>query len=128
MMKTYDVRAASEEQLAGSLSGGNLQKVVIAREMAKNPKLLIASQPTRGVDIGAIEFIHREIIKKRDEGTAVLLVSAELSEIMSLSDRIGVLYNGELVAVLDNTDELTEQEIGYYMLGIKKAEKEATAG
>ncbi|MNJ45484.1 Xylose import ATP-binding protein XylG [compost metagenome] len=127
MMKTFDVRAASEETLAGSLSGGNLQKVVIAREMAKNPKLLIASQPTRGVDIGAIEFIHREIIKKRDQGSAVLLVSAELSEIMSLSDRIGVLYNGELVAVLDNTDDLTEQEIGYFMLGIKKEEKEAAA-
>ncbi|MGE8207149.1 ABC transporter ATP-binding protein [Heyndrickxia sp. NPDC080065] len=122
-MKKYDVRADSEEVLAGSLSGGNLQKVVIAREMAKNPKLLIASQPTRGVDIGAIEFIHQEIVKKRDEGAAVLLVSAELSEIMSLSDRIGVLYNGDLVAVLENTKELTEQEIGYYMLGIKKSEK-----
>jgi simple sugar transport system ATP-binding protein len=127
MMKTFDVRADSEEVLAGSLSGGNLQKVVIAREMAKNPKLLIASQPTRGVDIGAIEFIHREIIKKRDQGSAVLLVSAELSEIMSLSDRIGVLYNGELVAVLDNTEQLTDQEIGYYMLGIKKKEKEAAS-
>ncbi len=124
MMTTFDVRAASEETLAGSLSGGNLQKVVIAREIAKNPKLIIASQPTRGVDIGAIESIHREIVKRRDQGAAVLLVSAELSEIMSLSDRIGVLYNGELVAILNNTDDLTEQEIGYYMLGIKKAEKE----
>lgn len=127
LMKTFDVRADSGETLAGSLSGGNLQKVVIARELAKNPKLLIASQPTRGVDIGAIEFIHREIIKKRDQGAAVLLVSAELSEIMSLSDRIGVLYNGELVAVLDNTPDLTEQEIGYYMLGIKKAKQEAAS-
>ncbi|MGM1048250.1 MAG: ABC transporter ATP-binding protein [Bacillota bacterium] len=125
LMKKFDVRAANEEVLAGSLSGGNLQKVVIAREIAKNPKLLIASQPTRGVDIGAIEFIHREIIKKRDEGSAVLLVSAELSEIISLSDRIGVVYNGELVAVLDNSKDLTEQEIGYYMLGIKKEEKGA---
>lgn len=127
MMEKFDVRAQSEETLAGSLSGGNLQKVVIAREMAKQPKLLIAAQPTRGVDIGAIEFIHQEIVKKRDEGTAVLLVSAELSEIMSLSDRIGVLYNGELVAVLKNTAELTEQEIGYYMLGIKRGQTEVTA-
>lgn len=126
-IKMYDVRTDSEEALAGSLSGGNLQKVVIAREMAKNPKLLIAAQPTRGVDIGAIEFIHKEIIKKRDEGTAVLLVSAELSEITSLSDRIGVLYNGELVALLDNTEELTEEEIGYYMLGIKRADEEVAA-
>lgn len=68
----------------------------MAREISKNPKLLIAAQPTRGVDIGSIEFIHKEIVKKRDEGTAVLLVSAELSEVMNLSDRIGVLYNGEL--------------------------------
>ncbi|MFT4416618.1 ABC transporter ATP-binding protein [Fredinandcohnia humi] len=125
LMKKYDVRAESVDTLAGSLSGGNLQKVVIAREISKNPKLLIASQPTRGVDIGAIEFIHKEIVKKRDENTAVLLISAELSEIMSLSDRIGVLYEGELVAVLENTDELTEQEIGYYMLGIKKDKKGA---
>ena len=120
LIEQYDVRVDSEEQLAGSLSGGNLQKVVIARELTKKPKLLIASQPTRGVDIGAIEFIHQEIIKQRDQGAAVLLVSAELSEVMSLSDRIGVLYNGEIVAILKNHDGLTEEEIGQYMLGIKK--------
>jgi ABC-type uncharacterized transport system ATPase subunit len=125
MIKEYDIRTQSGDFPAGSLSGGNLQKVVIARELSKSPKLLIAAQPTRGVDIGAIEFIHREIIKKRDEGTAVLLVSAELSEIMSLSDRIGVMYNGEIVAMIDNTEKLTEQEIGYYMLGIKKQEEKA---
>ncbi|WP_276354878.1 ABC transporter ATP-binding protein [Cohnella caldifontis] len=127
MMQLFDVRAASEEAMAGSLSGGNLQKVVIARELSKNPKLLIASQPTRGVDIGAIEFIHREIVKRRDGGAAVLLVSAELSEVMSLSDRIAVIYNGEIVAVLDNDESLTEQEIGYYMLGVKKQQKEVAA-
>ncbi|QMV41517.1 ABC transporter ATP-binding protein [Cohnella cholangitidis] len=125
MMQAYDVRAQNEEILAGALSGGNLQKVVVARELSKNPKLLIASQPTRGVDIGAIEFIHREIIKRRDGGAAVMVVSAELSEVMALSDRIAVLYNGEIVAILDNTPDLTEQEIGYYMLGIKKQEQEA---
>lgn len=125
MIKEYDIRTDDEGFLAGSLSGGNLQKVVIARELSKNPKLLVASQPTRGVDIGAIEFIHREIINKRDEGTAVLLVSAELSEIMSLSDRIAVMYNGEIVAMIPNSEDLTEQEIGYYMLGIKKQEKKA---
>lgn len=123
LMEQYDVRAKSEAMLAGSLSGGNLQKVVVAREMAKNPKLLIAAQPTRGVDIGSIEFIHREIIRKRDEGSAILLVSAELSEIMRLSDRIAVMYEGEIVAILDNTDNLTEEEIGQYMLGIKKKER-----
>ncbi|REK77516.1 ABC transporter ATP-binding protein [Paenibacillus paeoniae] len=124
MMQTYDVRAQNEEIMAGALSGGNLQKVVVARELSKNPKLLIASQPTRGVDIGAIEFLHREFIKRRDGGAAVMVVSAELSEVMALSDRIAVLYNGEIVALLDNTPDLTEQEIGYYMLGIKKQEQE----
>ncbi|MCQ6561372.1 ABC transporter ATP-binding protein [Paenibacillus mendelii] len=126
MMDTFDVRAQNEETMAGALSGGNLQKVVVARELSKNPLLLIASQPTRGVDIGAIEFIHREIIKRRDGGAAVMVVSAELSEVMALSDRIIVLYDGEIVALLDNTPDLTEQEIGYYMLGIKKQELEAT--
>lgn len=125
MMEIFDVRAQNEEIMAGALSGGNLQKVVVARELSKNPKLLIASQPTRGVDIGAIEFIHREIIKRRDGGVAVMVVSAELSEVMALSDRIAVLYNGEIVALLDNTPDLTEQEIGYYMLGIKKQGQEA---
>ncbi len=127
MMQMFDVRAQSEETMAGALSGGNLQKVVVARELSKNPKLLIASQPTRGVDIGAIEFIHREIIKRRDGGAAVLVVSAELSEVMALSDRIAVFYNGEIAAVLDNTPDLTEEEIGYYMLGIKKQGQEAAA-
>lgn len=124
MVAEYDIRTASAKNPGNSLSGGNLQKVVIAREFSKDPKLLIASQPTRGVDIGAIEFIHREIIKKRDEGSAVLVISAELSEVMSLADRIGVMYNGELAAVLENNDSLTEEEIGYYMLGVKKQAKE----
>ncbi|MFB9324588.1 ABC transporter ATP-binding protein [Paenibacillus aurantiacus] len=118
MMQIFDVRARDEEVAAGSLSGGNLQKVVIARELSKNPKLLIVSQPTRGVDIGAIEFIHSEIVKRRDGGAAVMVVSAELSEVMALSDRIAVMYEGEIVAVLDNTEELTEEEIGRYMLGL----------
>jgi ABC-type uncharacterized transport system ATPase subunit len=126
LMETFDVRAPDEDTMAASLSGGNLQKVVVARELSKNPTLLIASQPTRGVDIGAIEFIHREVIKRRDGGAAVLLVSAELSEVMGLSDRIAVLFNGHIVAVLNNTPDLTEQEIGYYMLGIQTQEVAAT--
>ncbi|MNH89125.1 Galactose/methyl galactoside import ATP-binding protein MglA [compost metagenome] len=125
LIEQFDIRTLSEDTLAGSLSGGNIQKIVVAREVSKSPKLLIAAQPTRGVDIGSIEFIHKEIVKKRDEGTAVLLVSAELTEVMSLSDRIGVLYNGELVAILDNSDDLTEEELGFYMLGVKKGEKKA---
>lgn len=120
LIKKYDVRVSSVKQLASSLSGGNLQKVVIARELSKNPKLLIASQPTRGVDIGAIEFIHGEIIRQRDAGSAVLVVSAELSEILSLSDQIVVMYDGSITAILENHKDLTEEEIGYYMLGVKK--------
>ncbi|MCP1312434.1 ABC transporter ATP-binding protein [Paenibacillus tyrfis] len=127
MMQVFDVRAKHGGIMAGSLSGGNMQKVVIARELSKNPKLLIVSQPTRGVDIGAIEFIHKEIVKKRDEGAAVLLISAELSEVMSLSDRIGVIYNGKIVAVLENGPSLTEEEIGYYMLGVKQQEERRIA-
>lgn len=122
MVGDYDIRTKDSRYPASSLSGGNLQKVVIAREFSKQPKLLIASQPTRGVDIGAIAFIHKEIMKKRTEDTAVLLVSAELQEIMSLSDRIGIMYNGELVVILDNHEHLTEEEIGLYMLGLKKGD------
>jgi general nucleoside transport system ATP-binding protein len=123
MIMQFDIRTKSSKFHASSLSGGNLQKVVVARELSKDPKLLIASQPTRGVDIGAIEFIHKEIVKKRDEGVAVLLVSAELQEVLSLSDRIGVIYNGEMVAIIDNHENLTEEEIGYYMLGLKRQEE-----
>ena len=122
LIQQYDVRVSSAKQLAGALSGGNLQKVIIARELSKKPRLLIASQPTRGVDIGAIEFIHNEIIQQRDEGAAVLVVSAELSEVLSLSDRIIVMYNGEITANLVNHAQLTEEELGYYMLGVKKQE------
>jgi simple sugar transport system ATP-binding protein len=86
---------------ASTLSGGNQQKVIVAREFSRDLKLLIADQPTRGIDVGSIEFIHKQIVAKRDAGTAVLLVSAELDEIMELSDRIGVIYRGRLVAILD---------------------------
>jgi len=123
MVEQFDIRTKSSKFPGSSLSGGNMQKVVIAREFSKDPKLLIASQPTRGVDIGAIEFIHKEIIRKRDEGVAVLLVSAELQEVLNLSDRIGVMYNGEIVAVIENNENVTEEEIGYYMLGLKRQEE-----
>src|SRR5260370_9484095 len=111
----YDVRTSSVESSARSLSGGNQQKVIIAREFSSNPMLLVASQPTRGVDIGAIEFIHRRIIEQRDAGKAVLLVSAELDEIRSLSDRIAVMYEGEIVGVVDPS--ATEEELGILMTG-----------
>ena len=109
------MRTPSIEAPARSLSGGNQQKVIIAREFSANPTALIAAQPTRGVDIGAIEFIHRRIIEQRDVGKAVLLVSAELDEIRSLSDRIAVMYEGKIVDVV--SPEATEEQLGILMTG-----------
>ena len=115
LIAEFDVRTPSIEAPARSLSGGNQQKVIIAREFSANPTALIAAQPTRGVDIGAIEFIHRRIIEQRDAGKAVLLVSAELDEIRSLSDRIAVMYEGRIVDVV--SPEATEEQLGILMTG-----------
>ena len=103
------------------MSGGNQQKAIIAREVEQNDDLLIAVQPTRGLDVGAIEFIHKQIIKTRDNNKAVLLVSLELDEVMNLSYRILVMYEGEIVADL-NPKETTIQELGLYMAGSKRGE------
>jgi general nucleoside transport system ATP-binding protein len=100
-VEQFDVRTPSVTVTAGTLSGGNQQKLIVAREFGRDLKLLVLDQPTRGLDVGSIEFIHRQIIKKRDAGTAVLLVSAELDEVLELSDRIGVMYRGRIVAVID---------------------------
>ncbi|GAB6087822.1 ABC transporter ATP-binding protein [Alkaliphilus crotonatoxidans] len=118
LIEKYDVRTPNREVHVRNLSGGNQQKIIVARELEIDPVLIIASQPTRGVDIGAIEFIHRQIVKERDNGKAVLLVSAELQEIMSLSDRIAVIYEGEIVAILDARDA-TEEKLGLLMAGVK---------
>src|SRR5215472_6940752 len=115
LVTEFDVRTPSIEVPARALSGGNQQKVIIAREFASNPQALIASQPTRGVDIGAIEFIHRRLIEVRDAGKAVLLVSAELDEIRSLSDRIAVMYEGRIVDIV--SPEATEEQLGILMAG-----------
>ena len=103
----------------GSLSGGNQQKVIIAREFSRPIKLLIASQPTRGLDVGSIEFIHHRIVEARDKGTAVLLISAELDEIMSLSDRIAVMYKGNILDTLD-AKTATREQLGLLMAGIAR--------
>jgi len=115
LIKEFDVRGGGPLTRAGGLSGGNQQKVVVAREIERDPKVLIAAQPTRGLDVGAIEYLHRRIVAERDEGRAVLLVSLELEEIFSLSDRILVIYEGEIVG--EHTGEVSEQEIGLEMLG-----------
>jgi general nucleoside transport system ATP-binding protein len=116
MMQAFDVRAASAEVSAGTLSGGNQQKLVVAREFARRPRLLLAAQPTRGVDVGAIEFIHRQLLAQRARGAAVLLVSLELSEIMGLSDRILVMYEGRIVGER-RAGAVSEAEIGLLMTG-----------
>jgi general nucleoside transport system ATP-binding protein len=121
LISEFDVRTPSEYTLARALSGGNQQKAIIGREIDRNPDILIAAQPTRGLDVGAIEFIHKRLIEQRDHGKAVLLVSFELDEIMNVSDRIAVIYEGEIVAIVD-PKETTEQELGLLMAGSKKKE------
>jgi simple sugar transport system ATP-binding protein len=119
LMKQFDIRAAGYDAPIGSLSGGNMQKVIVAREFSAEPALLIAAQPTRGVDIGASEFVRGQLVEKRNEGKAVLLISADLAEVMSLADRIAVMYKGKIAGIFQNGPELTEEELGLYMLGIK---------
>ena len=116
LIKTFDIRAQSPDQAASSLSGGNQQKLVVARELGTDPKVLIASQPTRGVDVGSIEFIHRQIVTQRDAGLGVLLVSAELDEVLALADRVAVMYRGRIVAVLAG-EEVDRDRIGLLMAG-----------
>ncbi len=116
LAERYDVRTPSIDVPASNLSGGNQQKVIVAREFSRNVELIVASQPTRGLDVGSIEYIHSQMIKQRDEGTAVLVVSTELDEILSLSDRIAVMFGGRIVAVVDR-DQTDATELGLFMAG-----------
>jgi simple sugar transport system ATP-binding protein len=114
-VQEYDVRTTSVDTPAGTLSGGNQQKVVVAREMGRDVKLLLVSQPTRGLDVGSIEFVHKRIVAQRDAAAAVLLVSSELDEIYALADRIAVMYEGRIVAFCPPT--IPEHELGLLMAG-----------
>lgn len=121
LIDQFDVRSShGPVSTAASLSGGNQQKAIIAREMNKEHDLLVAVQPTRGLDVGAIEYIHTQIVKSRDEGKGVLLVSLELDEVVNLSDKILVMYEGEIVACLDNSTKVDVTELGLYMSGAKR--------
>ena len=125
LIEQYDVRAGQGPVTpARSMSGGNQQKAIVAREIDKHPELLVAVQPTRGLDVGAIEYIHKQLVAQRDAGKAVLLVSLELDEVMSLSDRILVMYEGEIVGELD-PKSTTQEELGLYMAGAKRDEVKA---
>ncbi len=121
LVEQFDVRTPSVYVNVSALSGGNQQKVIIAREFSRPIKLLIASQPTRGLDVGSIEYIHSRIIQKRDEGTAVLVVSSELDEIMALSDRIAVMFKGQILDIVPAAG-VTKEFLGLLMAGIKPAE------
>jgi simple sugar transport system ATP-binding protein len=123
LLREYDVRGGGPQTPASALSGGNQQKVVVAREVSRNPRVLIAAQPTRGLDVGAIEFVHKRLVAERDGGRAVLLVSLELDEILSLSDRILVIYEGEIVG--EFAPDVTEEQLGIAMTGGRRSEAAA---
>lgn len=128
LIEEYDIRSGEgTATIVRSMSGGNQQKAIVAREIGRGPDLLLAVQPTRGLDVGAIEYIHKQLIKQRDEGAGILLVSLELDEVMNLSDRILVIFEGSIVAELD-PKEITVQELGLYMAGSKRQVKEEEAG
>ena len=122
LIEQYDVRSGQGPiTIARSMSGGNQQKAIVAREIDKDPELLVAVQPTRGLDVGAIEYIHKQLVAERDAGKGVLLVSLELDEVMNLSDRILVMYEGEIVGEFD-PKAVTVEELGLYMAGAKRDE------
>jgi simple sugar transport system ATP-binding protein len=129
LIKRFNIMAPGSSVAMSSLSGGNMQKVVLARELVHEPDLLIAAQPTRGVDVGAIEYIHQQLLDLRDRNHGVLLVSAELDEILILADRILVMYEGEIVGEF-KADDVDENELGMYMAGARRmpAEQLAPAG
>lgn len=126
-VREFDIRTPSIFTPAANLSGGNQQKVIVAREFSRPIQLLIASQPTRGLDVGSIEYIHQRIIQKRDEGCAVLLVSPELDEVMTLSDRIAVMYEGKIQAIIP-AEKATKEEIGLLMAGVRREAAGVDAG
>jgi simple sugar transport system ATP-binding protein len=123
LIKEYLVKCKSYKQNVGMLSGGNIQKVVVAREFSTDPKIIIANQPTRGIDVGAASFIRQRIIEFRDAGCAIILISADLNEVFELSDRLAVMYKGSFAGVFNDVKNLTEEELGKYMLGIKKDDR-----
>ena len=120
LIEDYTVLCKSGAQQVKMLSGGNIQKVVVAREFSNNPKLIIADQPTRGIDVGATEFIRRKLVELSRSGVAVLLVSADLNEVMELSDSLIVMYGGRISAYFEDTSDLSDEVMGEYMLGLKQ--------
>lgn len=127
LIKEFLIKCDNRDSMVKMLSGGNMQKVVVAREFSNNPKVVIANQPTRGIDVGATEFIRKRLVQLRDEGTAVLLISADLNEVLELSDSIIVMNEGKIAAYLEDASTVTDMELGEYMLGVKKQTPEEIA-
>ena len=131
-MQTVDdmfaVKTKNAQASVNSLSGGNVQKVVVAREYNTNSKFMIAEQPTHGIDIGSAEFVHHKLIEMRNAGAGILLVSADLNEVMSLSDRIIVMFNGQIAGYFPDANKVSESELGMYMLGAKHQTAEEIGG
>ena len=127
-IKEYLVLCDSGEQLVGMLSGGNVQKVVVAREFTSYSELVVTDQPTRGIDVGAAEFVRQRMVEMRDSGKAILLISADLAEIMSLSDSLIVMHGGKINAYFSDVKSLTEDDLGFYMLGVKHMSDEEIRG
>jgi simple sugar transport system ATP-binding protein len=119
LIKGFEIKTPSRDTQVKSLSGGNIQKVVVARELSRNPRVLIAAQPTRGVDIGATEYIHSLLLEQRLKGIAVLLISEDLDEVLALSDRIAVIFEGQIMGMVDS-DEATPEKLGLLMAGVKE--------
>jgi len=121
LIKQYQIKTPSQKTTVKSLSGGNIQKIVLARELSRKPRTIVAAQPTRGLDIGAAEYVREQLIKQRDEGTAVLLISEDLDEIFALSDRIAVIYEGKIMGILSR-EEATKEKVGLLMAGVQAIE------
>jgi simple sugar transport system ATP-binding protein len=119
LIKNFNVKTPSRETKAGSLSGGNIQKVVLAREISRKPRVLIAAQPTRGLDVGATEYVHAQLLEERRDGTAILMISEDLDEVMAISDRIAVICEGKIMDIVPR-DEATPEKLGLLMAGVKE--------
>lgn len=128
LIEKFSVKTKGPKQRIDSLSGGNIQKVVVAREYNTNPECLIAEQPTHGIDIGSAEFIHRQLIDMRNRGVGILLISADLNEVINLSDRLLVMYEGKIVGYFDSPKDVDEKDLGLYMLGVKQQNEKELGG
>ena len=119
LITNFQIKTPSQDTLAKSLSGGNIQKVVVARELSREPHVIIAAQPTRGLDVGAMEYVRERLLDERKNGTAILLISEDLDEIFALADRIAVIYEGQIMGVVDR-DDATPEKLGLLMAGVKE--------